>query len=69
MLPGQKVFTYLSSFLLSEKWGGFIENYSEIVQRDYNSRFDTGLSYAAENDLAFEVSFGCKINAGISDFL
>lgn len=61
-------YTFALSFPLSDKWGGFVENYGEIVQGDYDTRFDTGLSYLANNNLAFDASFGYGKNDGISDF-
>ena len=56
------------AFPISEKIGGFIENYGEVFRGDLDSRWDTGLSYLANNDLQFDVSGGFGKNDGLNDW-
>lgn len=60
-------YTFALSFPLAGKWGGFVENYGEIVRGDYDTRFDAGISYLANNDLVFDASFGYGKNDGVKD--
>ena len=61
-------YTVAFSFPLVGKWGGFIENFGEIVRGDFDTRFDTGVSYLANNNLAWDVSIGYGKNDLVTDF-
>ena len=51
-------YTLALSFPVYKKLGGFIENYSQFVQGNFEARFDAGFSYLANKNLAFDLSFG-----------
>jgi len=56
------------AFPLSDKLGGFVENYGEIDNGNIDTRWDTGLSYLVNNDFQLDVSGGFGSNAGINDW-
>lgn len=61
-------YTVNLSFPLAEKVGGFIENYGTVFGGDFDTRWDTGLSYLVNNDFLLDMSVGYGKNDGISDW-
>jgi len=64
---GTGFYTLNLSFPISGKWGGFIENYGSLTSGNFDSRFDTGLSYLVTNDLQLDVLGGAGSNDGVKD--
>lgn len=60
-------YTLAFFFPLAPKWSGFVENYGEVVQGDCDTRFDTGISYLTNYDLAFDASVGYGKNDGLAN--
>lgn len=61
-------YTLAFTFVLNEKWALLAENYGEVVDNDFDTRFDTGLGYLANNDLQLDLGLGYGKNDGISDY-
>ena len=56
------------SFPISGKLGVFFENYGDLTDGDFDSRFDAGLAYLSNNDLQFDMLGGLGKNDGVSDY-
>lgn len=56
------------SFPIAGKWGGFVENYGDVTDGDYDSRFDAGVAYLSNNDLQLDLLGGLGKNDGVSDY-
>lgn len=56
------------AFPIYKKWSGFIENYGQIRQAVYQSRFDGGFAYLLNNNVQLDISAGYGDNQGIKDY-
>jgi len=56
------------SFPLGAKVGSFIENYGTVFGGDFDTRWDTGLSYLVNNDFLLDMSVGYGKNDGVADW-
>ena len=56
------------SFPIVGKLGGFVENYGDITDGDFDSRFDAGLAYLSNKDLQWDILGGLGKNDGVSDY-
>jgi hypothetical protein len=56
------------AFPLSDKLGGFIENYGELINGNLDTRWDTGIGYSVGTDLQLDVSAGFGNNTGMDDW-
>lgn len=56
------------SFPLGNKLGGFVENYGGIFEKDFDNRWDTGISYLVNNNFQLDLSTGYGKNEGQSDW-
>ncbi len=65
---GTAVYVINLSFPLTDKLGGFVENYGDITDGDFDSRFDAGLAYLSNNDLQWDILGGLGNNDGVSDY-
>ncbi|MBX2941327.1 MAG: transporter [Cyclobacteriaceae bacterium] len=65
---GTGFYTINLAFPLCGKLGGFVENYGSLTNGNFDSRFDTGLSYLVTNDLQLDVLGGPGSNDGVKDF-
>ncbi len=53
-------------YSFAKKWSTFVENYGSFG-KDFNTRWDTGLTYMANNDLKFDLYGGWANNSGGSE--
>lgn len=60
------VFNY--GFNISEKWGVFIENYTNFTKYHFDNYWDTGFSYLVNNNLLLDLHGGTSLNKKYSDF-
>lgn len=56
------------SFPLAGKWGAFIENYGNFGSGKFETRFDSGFAFLANNDLQFDILGGYGSNKGRKDY-
>lgn len=63
---GKYVFNF--GFPVYRKWGAFIENYGQINDGLFETRFDGGVSYLLNQNFLFDLSAGFGNNLGVSDF-
>lgn len=56
------------AFPITDKLGGFIENYGTLVGGDLDARWDTGLGYLINNDFQLDISGGLGRNQGLTDW-
>jgi hypothetical protein len=56
------------SFPISGKLGGFVENYGNVSDGNFDTKFDAGLAYLCNNDLQLDVLGGLGKNDGVSDY-
>jgi len=56
------------SFPIAGKLGGFVENYGDLTDGDFDTRFDAGLAYLCNNDLQLDLLGGLGKNDGVSDY-
>ncbi len=56
------------SFPITDKLGGFVENYGSVLNGDLTTKFDTGLGYLINNNLQIDILGGYGSNNGIEDF-
>jgi hypothetical protein len=61
-------YTLAFTFALSDKWSVLAENYGEIENSDFDTRFDTGLAYLVNNDLQLDLGMGYGKNDKVSDY-
>ena len=59
------LYTINFSFPISNRIGGFIENYGDISNRNLSTFFDTGIDYLINNDLLLDLSVGYGKNRGV----
>lgn len=55
-------------FPIHKKWSGFIENYGQINQSVFQSRFDGGFAYLINNNVQLDLSAGYGNNQNIQDY-
>lgn len=65
---GTAVYIINLSFPITDKLGGFVENYGDLTDGDFDSRFDAGLAYLSNNDLQWDILGGLGKNDGVSDY-
>lgn len=65
---GTGFYTINLAFPIYGKLGGFVENYGSLTDGNFDSRFDTGLSYLVSNDLQLDLLGGPGSNDGVKDF-
>ncbi|MDB0011431.1 transporter [Crocinitomicaceae bacterium] len=53
---------------ISDKWGVFIENYTNFTKNHFDNYWDTGFSYLVNNNLQLDVYGGTSLNKTYSDF-
>lgn len=56
------------SFPITDKLGGFVENYGDLTDGDFDSRFDAGLAYLSNKDFQWDILGGMGNNDGVSDY-
>ncbi len=56
------------SFPIAGKLGGFVENYGDLTDGDFDTRFDAGFAYLCNNDLQLDLLGGLGKNDGVSDY-
>lgn len=61
-------YTLAFTFALSDKWAVLAENYGEVEDSDFDTRFDTGLAYLVNNDLQLDLGMGYGKNDNASDY-
>lgn len=65
---GTAVYVINLSFPITGQLGGFVENYGDLTDGDFDSRFDAGLAYLSNNDLQWDILGGLGKNDGVSDY-
>ncbi len=55
-------------FPIAKKWSGFVENYGQVNQSVFQTRFDGGLAYLINNNFQLDASAGFGSNQGIKDY-
>lgn len=53
---------------ISDKWGVFIENYTNFTKNHFENYWDTGFSYLVNNNLQLDAYGGTSLNKKYSDF-
>ncbi len=61
-------YTVAFTFALGDKWAVLAENYGAVENSDFDTRFDTGMSYLVNKDLQLDLGMGYGKNDGISDY-
>ena len=61
-------YTAAFTYAIGDKWSVLLENYGEIEDGDFDTRFDTGAAYLLNNDIQLDVGAGYGSNDGISDY-
>lgn len=56
------------SFPIYKKWSGFIENYGQVKQRLFQTRFDGGFAYLVNNNVQLDLSAGYGNNQQVQDY-
>ncbi|TRX49342.1 transporter [Fulvivirga sp. M361] len=56
------------AFPISGKWSGFIENYGEVADSDFDTRWDTGLAFLVNNNFQLDLSAGFGDNEELTDW-
>ncbi|MBS4044278.1 MAG: transporter [Chitinophagaceae bacterium] len=56
------------SFPIHNKWSGFIENYGQLQQSIFQTRFDGGVAYLINNNVQLDASAGFGNNQGVKDY-
>jgi len=56
------------SFPIVGQLGGFVENYGDVNDGDFDTRFDAGLAYLCNNDLQLDLLGGLGKNDGVNDY-
>lgn len=56
------------SFPIVGKLGGFVENYGDVTDGDFDTRFDAGFAYLCNNDLQLDLLGGLGKNDGVNDY-
>lgn len=62
------LYTLNLSFALTEKLRGFVENYGTFQESELTTRFDTGIGYLINKDLAMDISAGYGDNNNQTDY-
>ncbi|MEQ9167983.1 MAG: transporter [Fulvivirga sp.] len=62
------LYTLNLSFALTEKLRGFVENYGTFQESELSTRFDTGIGYLINKDLAVDISTGYGDNNNQNDY-
>jgi hypothetical protein len=62
------LYTFALTYALDDKWSLLLENYGEVEDGDFDSRFDTGIGYLLNNDLQLDLGAGYGKNDGVSDY-
>lgn len=66
--PGTAFYTINVSFPIAGPLSGFIENYGNLTDGDFDTRFDGGFAYLCNNDLQLDVLGGAGNNDDVSDY-
>ena len=61
-------YTVAFTYALDDQWALLLENYGEIEDSDFDTRFDTGLAYLLNSNLQLDLGFGYGKNNGASDY-
>ena len=62
------LYTLAFTYAIGTKWALLLENYGEVENGDYDTRFDTGIGYLLNNDVQLDVGAGYGHNDGIRDY-
>jgi len=55
-------------FPLYKNWSGFVENYGQIRETKFQTRFDGGLAYMVNKDVQLDLSAGYGNNQNVQDY-
>lgn len=55
-------------FPIYKKWSGFIENYGQVRQNIFQTRFDGGFAYLINNNMQLDLSAGYGNNQSVQDY-
>lgn len=55
-------------FPIYKKWTGFIENYGQVRQNVFQTRFDGGFAYLINNNIQLDLSTGYGNNQNVQDY-
>lgn len=55
------------AFPIHNKWSGFIENFGQVNQSVFQTRFDGGFAYLLNNDVQLDISAGYGDNQNVKD--
>lgn len=61
-------YTLAFTYALNDQWALLLENYGEVADSDFDTRFDTGIAYLLNNDLQLDLGAGYGKNDGASDY-
>lgn len=62
------LYTFALTYALDDSWSLLLENYGELEDGDFDSRFDTGVGYLLSNDIQLDLGAGYGKNDGSSDY-
>ena len=61
-------YTAAFTYALNDDWALLLENYGEVEDGDFETRFDTGVAYLLNDDVQLDLGAGYGKNHGISDY-
>ena len=61
-------YTVAFTYALNDQWALLLENYGEVENSDFDTRFDTGLAYLLNGNVQLDCGFGYGTNDGASDY-
>ena len=62
------LYTFALTYALDDSWSLLLENYGELEDGDFDTRFDTGVGYLLSNDIQLDLGAGYGKNDGTSDY-
>ena len=62
------LYTLALTYAINDKWSLLLENYGEVEDGGFDSRFDTGIGYLLNSDLQLDLGAGYGKNDGIRDY-
>jgi hypothetical protein len=61
-------YTVAFTYALGESWSLLLENYGEVEDSDFDTRFDTGVGYLMNDNLQLDIGLGYGKNDGLTDY-
>ena len=61
-------YTVAFTYALDDSWALLLENYGDVENSDFDTRFDAGVGYLMNDNLQLDIGLGYGKNDGLADY-